>query len=160
MQPPFPPPSLDDTPSEQLTSQQGHEYQVMVKDMLHDATESSIYMCGMVVVDIDDPCYSIYNCDFSLECDTLLDLEFYISRIQPRPTVLCCHCAGTTNARFLCWTKHSTQGARGALLYRATNLYARRALIAVAISLSALQDKMRPPSKLTWRPSMQGTYCV
>jgi hypothetical protein len=97
MKPPLPTPSLDGTPSEQLIkSHQVHEYRVMVKDILEDAMEFVIFMCGMAALDTDDPCYYIYHCDPSLECDTHLGPEFYISKIQPGRMVLCCHCAGTT----------------------------------------------------------------
>jgi hypothetical protein len=66
----------------------------MVKDSLEDAIEYAIYMCGMVALDTADPCYDIYyHCDPSLECDTHVESEFYISKIQQGRMVLCCHCA-------------------------------------------------------------------
>ena len=34
-------------------------------------------------------------CDPSLECDTHVESDFYVSRVQPDRVVLCCHCAGT-----------------------------------------------------------------
>jgi len=95
MKPPLPPPSLDDTPSEPLTSQQVNDCQAMVKDMLNDAVESTIFMCGMVALDLDDPCYDLFRFDPSLDCDTHVESEFYVSRIQPKRVVLCYHCAGT-----------------------------------------------------------------
>ena len=49
-----------DIASEPVTSQQVQEYRAMVKDMLHNAMESTIYMCGMVALDLDDPCYEIF----------------------------------------------------------------------------------------------------
>ncbi len=67
----------------------------MVKDKLHDAMDSTIYMYGMAALDLDDPGYNMFLCDPSLECDTIVEPEFYVSRIQPRRVVLCCHCAGT-----------------------------------------------------------------
>jgi len=67
----------------------------MVKDRLHDAMESTIYMCGMAALDFDDPYYDILFCDPSLECDTIVEPKFYVSRIQPGRMVLCFHCAGT-----------------------------------------------------------------
>jgi hypothetical protein len=94
MKPPLPPPSLDDAPSDQLTSQQVHEYRFMVKNMLREETEFTICLCGMVPLDIDDACYNIYHCDPSLEFDTHVEPEFYISRFQPGRMVLCCDCAG------------------------------------------------------------------
>ncbi len=53
-------------------------------------------MISMGALDIDDPCYTIYHCDPSLECDTHTEPELYISRFQPVRMVLCCHCACTT----------------------------------------------------------------
>ena len=95
MQPPLLPLSLEETPSEPPTPHQLHEYRAMVKDRLHDAMESTIFMCGMAALDFDYPCYDILLCDPSLECDTIVEPEFYVSRIQPGRMVLCCHCAGT-----------------------------------------------------------------
>jgi hypothetical protein len=67
------------------------------ENLIHDAMESTIssYMCGMAAFDLDDPCYEIFHCDPSLECDTHLESEYYVSRIQPSRLVMCCHCAGT-----------------------------------------------------------------
>ena len=95
MQPPLLPRSLEETPSEPPTPHQLHEYRAMVKDRLHDAMESTIFMCGMAALDFDYPCYDILLCDPSLECDTIVEPEFYVSRIQSRRMGLCCHCAGT-----------------------------------------------------------------
>ena len=66
MIPPLLPPGPDDTPSEPITSQQVHLYRAMVKDRLHDAMHSTIYMCGMVALDQDDPRYEVFHCDPSL----------------------------------------------------------------------------------------------
>ncbi len=73
-----------------------HEYLAMVKDRRHDSMmESIIYMCGMAALDFDDPCCDILLCDPSLECDTIVEPEFYVIRIHPGRIVLCCHCVGT-----------------------------------------------------------------
>ena len=44
MNPPLPPQSLDDTPSEPITSQQLYQYRAIAKDRLQDAMEYAIYM--------------------------------------------------------------------------------------------------------------------
>ncbi len=62
-EPALPLPSLDDTPSEPLTTRRVHEYRAMVKDKLHNAMESTIYMCGMAALAHDDPCYDMFQCD-------------------------------------------------------------------------------------------------
>jgi len=49
----------------------------------------------MTTLDHDDPCYDMFQCDPSLECDSHVESEFYVSRIHPDRVVLCCHCAGT-----------------------------------------------------------------
>ncbi len=51
-------PSLDDTPSDPVTSQYVHEYRAMFKDRLYDAMESTIYMSGMSALDHD--CYGYF----------------------------------------------------------------------------------------------------
>ena len=94
MNPPLLPPSLDDTPSDLVTSQQVHEYRAIVKDKFHDAMDSTIYVCGMTALDHDDPCYDMFYCDPSLECDSHVESDFCISRIQPKRLVLCFHCTG------------------------------------------------------------------
>ena len=39
--------------------------------------ESAIYMCGMTALDHDDPCYVMFQCDPSLECDSHAESEFF-----------------------------------------------------------------------------------
>ena len=79
MKPPVQSPSLEDNPSEPVIPQQVHEYRIMVKDKLTDAIESTIYMCGMVVLDLDAPCFDIFHCEPSLaECDTHVESDFYV----------------------------------------------------------------------------------
>jgi len=98
MKSPLPPPSLDDTPSEPLTSKQVHEYRAMVKDRLNGVMESIIFMCGMVALDLDNMWNALFHCEPSLECDTHGKSEFYVSRIQLERVVLCCHYTGTMPA--------------------------------------------------------------
>jgi hypothetical protein len=66
----------------------------MAKGRLIDAMESSIFICGMAPLDHDDPYYNIFLCDPSQDCDSPLEPEFYVSKIQPKRLELCCHCAG------------------------------------------------------------------
>ena len=73
MNPPLPPPTLDDTQSEPVTAREVQEFRAMLKDKLHDATESDIYMCGMTALNHDDPCYDMFHCDPSLECNSHVD---------------------------------------------------------------------------------------
>jgi hypothetical protein len=56
MKVPLPHPDNDNV-STGATSQ---EYISFVKDRLHDAMESSIFICGMAPLDPDDPCYGIF----------------------------------------------------------------------------------------------------
>jgi hypothetical protein len=70
----------------------------LVKDRLHDAMESSIFICGMAPLDPDDPCYGIFLCDTTLDCDTHVEAEFYVSGIEPSRKELCCHCAGACDS--------------------------------------------------------------
>ena len=69
------------------------QYKDIAKDMLVDATESGIYMCGMVPIDLDDPFFDIFQCDPTFSCDSHIELEFYTSKIQPSRVTICCHCA-------------------------------------------------------------------
>ncbi len=66
------------------TSEEVKQYRAFAKDMLADAMESLIYMCGM---DPPDP-------DPSLDCDAHIESEFYTSKIQPTRVKIFCHCAG------------------------------------------------------------------
>ncbi len=65
-----------------------------MKDRLHDAMELSIFICGKAPPDPDDPCYDIFLCDTSLDCDTHVEADFYVSGIEPSRKEICCHCAG------------------------------------------------------------------
>ena len=44
--------------------------------------DSPIFTCGMAPLDPDDPCFALFHCDPSLECDTHVEPEFYTSRIE------------------------------------------------------------------------------
>ncbi len=94
MKAPLPQPDSDNV-STGTTSQ---EYISFVKDRLHDAMESSIFICGMAPLDPDDPCYDIFQCDTSLDCDTHVEADFYVSGIEPNRKDICCHCAGVSNS--------------------------------------------------------------
>ena len=48
----------------------------------------------MAPLDSDDPCHDIFLCDTSLDCDTHVEVDFYVSRIQPTILELCCHFVG------------------------------------------------------------------
>jgi len=76
------------------TTEDVHQYQAMAKGRLIDATESTIFICGMAPLDPDDPFHDIFLCDTSLDCDMDIDSSFYVSRILPLRLELCCHCAG------------------------------------------------------------------
>ena len=65
----------------------------IAKDMLVDATESAIYMCGMAPLDLDDPFFDIFQCDPTFDCDSHIESEFYTSKIQPSRVNICCQCA-------------------------------------------------------------------
>ena len=69
-----------------------------VKDRLLDAMDSSIFLCGVAPLDPDDPCYGIFLCDTSLDCDSHVEAEFYMSVTDPNRKELCCHCAGVCDS--------------------------------------------------------------
>jgi len=94
MKVPLPHPDNDNV-STGATSQ---EYISYVKDRLHDAMESSIFICGMAPLDPDDPCYGIFECDISLDCETHVEADFYVSGIEPSRKEICCHCAGVCDS--------------------------------------------------------------
>ena len=66
----------------------------MARDRLHDAMESAIFVCGMGLLDQDDPCYDVFLYDTSLDCIAHIEAIFYTSKIQPARVELCCYCAG------------------------------------------------------------------
>ena len=80
------------------TYQEVQEYVAMAKGRLNDAIDSPIYICGMAPLDPDDPCYDIFHCDTTLDCETHLEPEYYVSRIEPMRLELCCHCAGVSKS--------------------------------------------------------------
>ena len=55
----------------------------MAKGKLIDAMESSIFIRGMDPLDHDDPCYNIFVFDPSQGCDSPLEPEFFLFKIQP-----------------------------------------------------------------------------
>ncbi len=58
-------------------------YRSMSRDMLQDATESTIFVCGMAPLDADDPLYDVFHRDPSLDCNAHIEAHFYTSKIQP-----------------------------------------------------------------------------
>ncbi len=66
----------------------------MAKERLHDATDSLIFISGMAPLDPDDPFYNIFHGDPSLDCNSHIEADFYMSRIMLKRIVICCHCAG------------------------------------------------------------------
>ncbi len=94
MKAPLPQPDSDNV-STGATSQ---EYISFVKYRLHDAMESSIFICSMDPLDPDDPCYGIFQCDTSLDCDTHVVADFYVSGIEQSRKEMCCLCAGVCDS--------------------------------------------------------------
>ncbi len=70
----------------------------MVKGRLQDAIESPIFICGMAPLDLDGPCHELFLCGTLLDCDSYVEAEFYVSRVQPSRLELCCHCAGVLDS--------------------------------------------------------------
>ena len=64
-----------------MTANEVQQCKAVAKDMLVDASESIIYMCGMVPLDPADPCFEFFPCDPVLECDSHIESEFYTSKI-------------------------------------------------------------------------------
>jgi hypothetical protein len=77
-----------------MTKEDVKNYRALAKDRLRDATESTIFVCGMAPLDFDDPLYDIFQCDPSLSCDTHVEADLYTFRIMLEHIELCCHCAG------------------------------------------------------------------
>ena len=53
------------------------------KGQLQDGMESPIYICIMSPLDPYDPCYEIFLCDTTLDCDKLVESEFCVCKVQP-----------------------------------------------------------------------------
>ena len=66
------------------TYEEVQHYMTMAKGRLIDAMESSIFIFGMAPLDHDYPCYNIFLCDLSQDCDSPLEPDFYMSKIQPK----------------------------------------------------------------------------
>jgi len=69
-------------------------YRAMARARLHDAIETPIFGCGMAPMDKDDPCYDVFHCDPSSDCNAHIEANFYTLKIQPTRVELCYHCAG------------------------------------------------------------------
>jgi hypothetical protein len=91
------PPHPYDGPESSLVDEVQKQW-AMAKAMLLDATESTIFTCGMAPLDPDDPCYAIFHCDPSLDYDTHIESEFYTSKIHPQRIDIYCHCDGTKDS--------------------------------------------------------------
>jgi len=76
-----------------------HDYRRWTKDRLHDAMESSIFICGITPLDFGESIYDIFCCDPSLDCNTHIEGDFYTSRIKAERIELRCHCVGEFNSR-------------------------------------------------------------
>ena len=83
---------------ESASADEVQKYKAMAKDRLLDATESTLFMYWMASLDPDDPCYAIFHCDPSLDCDTHIDSEFYTSKMQLQRIDIWCHCAGANDS--------------------------------------------------------------
>jgi hypothetical protein len=84
---------VDITSEVPATHEEVQKYMAMAKGMLIDAMESTIFICNMAPLDHDDPCSNRFLYDTSQDCDSPLEPEFYVSKIQPTRLELCCHCA-------------------------------------------------------------------
>ena len=119
--PPLPPtPSSDNPAIELIPTQQVHQYHATVRDRLQDAIDSPILTCGMAPLDHDDPCFSLFHCNPSLECDTHVESKFYTSRIEQTRMEMCCHCAGTMLDFPI--DLHPSQGAWRAVLHSVADM--------------------------------------
>jgi hypothetical protein len=145
MKAPLPPFGCDDV-STGATSQ---EYISFVKDRLHDAMESSIFVCGMASLDPDDPCHGIFLCDTSLDCDTHMEAEFYVfvrSYVVIAP------------AAYVILLLSSTRLSKPPLDHtRWFSKFERRALMMVATLMFEWLDKTQMISKLGWKLRMLET---
>ncbi len=81
-----------------VTTEDVRQYISMARGRLKDAMEFSICIYGMDSLDLDDPCYDICVCDTSLDCDTHVEAEFDVSKIQPIHLELYCYCAEVFNS--------------------------------------------------------------
>ena len=85
MKPLLRPSSSNDTSTKcpVATYREVQEYVAMAKGRLNDAIDSPIFIRGMPPLDPDDPCYDIFLCDTTLDYETHLEPDFYVSRIEP-----------------------------------------------------------------------------
>jgi hypothetical protein len=101
MRPPPPPLNPDNATTLEappVTPEEVRQYMAMARGKLQDALESPIYICGMAPLDLDDPCYEIFLCGTTLDCDKHVESKFYVSKVQPTRLELCCYCAGEFNS--------------------------------------------------------------
>ena len=91
-------PSLLEDGQDNTSADEVKKYRAMAKDRLLDAMESAIFMCGMAPLDPDDPCYAIFHCDPSFDCDTHIESDFHTSKYQANRIDICCHCDGTKDS--------------------------------------------------------------
>ena len=76
-------PCNDHIQTSTVTSEEVKQYVSMVKGRLQVAIESPIFICGMAPLDPNDPCHELFLYDTSLDCDSHVEAEFYVSRVQP-----------------------------------------------------------------------------
>jgi len=74
-------------------------YRDMARDRSHDATESTIFVCGMALLDADDPFYDVFHCDPSLDCNAHIKAHFYAYKIQYERVEMCFYCVGEFDSR-------------------------------------------------------------
>ena len=91
MKPPPPPiiPNNHDNTMPPVIKEEIKSYRAVAKDMLRDAMESTIFVCGIKPLGHDDPMYDIFQCDPSLECNTHIEADFYTPHIWSGRKELC-----------------------------------------------------------------------
>ena len=94
-------------------------------------------MCRINASNHDDPCsYGMFQCDPPFEYALHMESDFYVSRVQPKRMVMCCHYDATMLDSPTKLHAHLIFAKR-ARLYRPTDRYARHVSVAGAISLFA-----------------------
>ena len=95
IKPPLPPTIQNNSDGIVLTPAiEMQKYRAMARDKSHDATESTIFVCGMAPMDADDPFHDVLHCDSSLDCNAHIEAHFYTYKIQHGRVEMCCYCAG------------------------------------------------------------------
>jgi hypothetical protein len=77
-----------------MTEEEVQQYTSSAKDIMVDATEYIIYMCGMTPLEPNYTCFDIFQCNPALDYYSHIESEFYTSKIQPTRVNTFCHCAG------------------------------------------------------------------